>query len=181
MQLQNKLSIIEAILFACGEPVEAQRLCDSAQILPDELPRLILALNQRYSDIGSSVEVLWLNQSYQLVTKKEFAPYIRSAVETKRNAALSPAALEVLTIIAYNQPVTRSFIDDVRGVDSAGVVASLIEKELIEEAGRLDVPGRPMLFKTTDNFLRCFGIASLDDLPPLPTEDMKLSFDDMEK
>lgn len=180
MQLQNKLSIIEAILFACGEPVEIQRLCESAQIEQDALPTLILALNQRYSDTGSAVEILRLNQSYQLVTKKEYAPYIRTAVETKRNSSLSPAALEVLTIIAYNQPITRSFIDDVRGVDSAGVVTSLIEKELIEEAGRLDIPGRPMLFKTTDNFLRCFGLTSLDDLPALPTEDMQLSFDDIE-
>ncbi len=181
MQLQNKLSIIEAILFACGEPVDSERLCDSAGVEPDELPRLILALNQRYSDAEASIEILKLNQSYQLVTKKEFAPYIRAAVETKRNSALTPAALEVLTIIAYNQPITRSFIDDVRGVDSSGVVTSLLEKELIEEAGRLDIPGRPMLFKTTDNFLRCFGLTSLEDLPVLPTEDAQLSFDDVEK
>ena len=86
----------------------------------------------------------------------------------------------MLTIIAYNQPITRSFIDDVRGVDSSGVVNNLIEKELIEEAGRLDIPGRPVLFKTTENFLRCFGLTSLEDLPPLPTEYSQLSFDDVE-
>ena len=154
MQLNDKLSVIEAILFACGEPVEAQRLCDSAEVEPEELPRLILALNQRY--------------------------YIRAAVENKRNCSLSPAALEVLTIIAYNQPITRSFIDDVRGVDSSGVVNSLVEKELIEEAGRLDIPGRPVLFKTTENFLRCFGLTSIEDLPPLPTEYSQLSFDDVD-
>ena len=178
MQLNDKLSVIEAILFACGEPVEAQRLCDSAEVEPEELPRLILALNQR--DSGSSLVILLLNQSYQLSTKKEFAPYIRAAVENKRNCSLSPAALEVLTIIAYNQPITRSFIDDVRGVDSSGVVNSLVEKELIEEAGRLDIPGRPVLFKTTENFLRCFGLTSIEDLPPLPTEYSQLSFDDVD-
>ena len=180
MQLNDKLSVIEAILFACGEPVEAQRLCDSAEVEPEELPRLILALNQRYSDSGSSLVILLLNQSYQLSTKKEFAPYIRAAVENKRNCSLSPAALEVLTIIAYNQPITRSFIDDVRGVDSSGVVNSLVEKELIEEAGRLDIQGRPVLFKTTENFLRCFGLTSIEDLPPLPTEYSQLSFDDVD-
>ena len=102
-------------------------------------------------------------------------------METKRNAALSPASLEVLTIIAYNQPVTRSFVDDVRGVDSGGVVNNLIDKELIEEAGRLDIPGRPMLFKTTDNFLRAFGISSISELPPLPTEDDQISFEEIKE
>ena len=180
MKIKETEAAIEAILFACGEPVEAQRLCDSAEVEPEELPRLILALNQRYSDSGSSLVILLLNQSYQLSTKKEFAPYIRAAVENKRNCSLSPAALEVLTIIAYNQPITRSFIDDVRGVDSSGVVNSLVEKELIEEAGRLDIPGRPVLFKTTENFLRCFGLTSIEDLPPLPTEYSQLSFDDVD-
>ena len=120
-----------------------------------------------------------MDKSSQLATKKEFAPYIRAAMETKRSASLSPAAMEVLTVVAYNQPVTRSFIDDVRGVDSTGVVNSLLEKELIEEAGRLDIPGRPLIFRTTANFLRCFKLSSLEELPPLPTEDSQLSFEDV--
>lgn len=179
MQFNDKLSSIEAILFAFGEPVEAERLAECTETNPGELPKLISVLNQRYIDCGSALEILKLNDSYQLATKKEFAQYIRRAAETKRNAALSPASLEVLTIIAYNQPVTRSFVDDVRGVDSGGVVNNLIEKELIEEAGRLDIPGKPMLFKTTENFLRCFGISSISELPPLPTEDDQMNFDDI--
>lgn len=181
MQLTEKLSAIEAILFTFGEPVEAERLAESTDTAVDELPRLISALNSRYSDCGSAIEVLTLDKCYQLATKKEYADCIRRAMETKRNAALSPASLEVLTIIAYNQPVTRSFVDDVRGVDSGGVVNNLIDKELIEEAGRLDIPGRPMLFKTTDNFLRAFGISSISELPPLPTEDDQISFEEIKE
>lgn len=179
MQLEDKLAVIEAVLFACGEPVEEERLTEACEVERSELSKLIAALNSRYSDCGSSLEVLRLDKSYQLATKKEFAPYIRAAMETKRSASLSPAAMEVLTVVAYNQPVTRSFIDDVRGVDSTGVVNSLLEKELMEEAGRLDIPGRPVIFRTTANFLRCFKLSSLEELPPLPTEDSQLSFEDV--
>lgn len=180
MQLSEKLSAIEAILFAFGEPVEAERLAECSETQLDELSKLIAALNERYNDCGSALEILTLNGSYQLATKKDYAGFIRRAMETKRNASLSPASLEVLTIIAYNQPITRSFVDDVRGVDSGGVVNNLIEKELIEEAGRLDIPGRPVLFRTTDNFLRSFGISSISELPPLPTEDDQISFEEIE-
>lgn len=180
MNLSEKLSVIEAILFACGEPVESERLAASADVDAQELPRLISSLNARYSDSGSALEVLTIDRSYQLATKKDYASFIRTAMETKKNAALSRAAMEVLTIIAYNQPVTRSFVDDVRGVDSGGVLNNLLEKDLVCEAGRLDIPGRPILFKTSDNFLRCFGISSIAELPPLPTEDSQLSFEDVE-
>lgn len=179
MQLSDKLGIIESILFACGEPISSERLAQSAQVEEQELVKLINILNDNYNERSSAVEVIRLDDSFQLVTKKEFAPYIKAALETKKNVALSQAAMEALTIIAYNQPVTRSFIDDVRGVDSGGVVTNLIEKELIEEAGRLDIPGKPILFRTTDNFLRCFGLSSINDLAPLPKDEEQISFDDV--
>ncbi len=180
MEYNEKLSALEAILFALGEPVEDEKLAASAGIEQGELDSFIKLLNDRYSQSGSALEVIKLEGSRQLVTKKEFAPYISAAVRSKRSSALSQASLEVLTIVAYNQPVTRSFIDDVRGVDSSGVVNNLLEKELIAEAGRLDIPGRPVLFKTTENFLRCFGFSSISELPPLPSDEGQISIDEIE-
>ena len=115
--------------------------------------------------------LLQLEDRWQLATKTAYAPYIKDIMDTRRNTPLSPAALEVLAIIAYNQPVSRSFIEQVRGVDSSSTVQTLVQKGLIEEAGRLDLPGRPVSFRTTDVFLRTFGIASLAELPPLHGDD----------
>lgn len=179
MQLDEKISIIEAILFACGEPVEFERLSEASDVETATMHKLVALLNDRYAETNSALEVLKLENSYQLATRKDYAGYIRTAMETRRSATLSPAAMEALTIIAYNQPVTRSFIDDIRGVDTSGVVSSLLEKELIEEAGRLDVPGKPVLFRTTNNFLRCFKLSSINDLPPLPTDNSQVTFDDV--
>ena len=179
MTLDEKISVIEAVLFASGEPVDFERLAIGAGTELSDIHKLVSLLNSNYSERGSALEVIKLEDSYQLVTKESYAPFIRSALESKRTATLSPAAMETLTVIAYNQPVTRSFIEDVRGVDSSGVVSSLLEKELIEEAGRLDVPGRPLSFKTTANFLRCFGLASINDLPPLPSDNSQMTFDDV--
>ena len=103
-----------------------------------------------------------------MVSKKAYAPQIRTAMDLRRNVPLSQAAMEVLAVVAYNQPVTKSFIEQVRGVDCSGVIGSLTTKDLIEEKGRLELPGRPLLYGTTENFLRCFSISSLDELPPLP-------------
>lgn len=179
MQLDEKISVIEAILFASGEPIEADKLAYGAGVDDSDIHKLIAILNSEYVERGSALEVLKLESSYQLATREQFAPYIRAALESKRSATLSPAAMECLTIIAYNQPVTRSFVEDVRGVDSSGVISTLLEKELIEEAGRLDVPGKPVTFRTTANFLRCFGLASIDDLPPLPSDNSQITFDDV--
>ena len=179
MQLEEKISVIEAILFASGEPIDFERLALGAGVETADVHKLVTMLNANYSERGSALEVLKLEDSYQLATKEAYAPYVRTALESKRTATLSPAAMEALTIIAYNQPVTRSFVEDVRGVDSSGVISNLLEKELIEEAGRLDVPGRPVTFKTTANFLRCFGLASINDLPPLPSGNSQMTFDDV--
>lgn len=161
-------SIAEAVLFACGEPVPSERLSDVLNADIKELPDIIKILNERYESTGSAITVKHLGNSWQLCTKKEFAPYILAAMENKKSAPLSNAAMEVLTIVAYNQPVTKSFIEHVRGIDSSSVVNTLVERELLEEAGRLEIPGKPIAYKTTDNFLRCFELNSLGDLPPLP-------------
>lgn len=180
MQLNEIVSALEAVLFACGEPVDSSILAESLAVGQEDIKRLAASLNARYSDCGSSLRVIRLDDSYQLIAVEEWSDYIRSTfdrMDKKRNQGLSPAAVEVLTVIAYNQPVTRSFIDDVRGVDSGRVVNTLLEKELIEEAGRLDIPGRPVLFRTTKSFLRCFGLSSLEALPLVPEDGEQLSLD----
>lgn len=124
--------------------------------------------------------VLKLGNCYQLSTRAEYSGYIKTALENKRTATLSPAAIEVLTIVAYNQPVTKAFIEHIRGIDSSSIVNTLVEKDLLEEAGRLDVPGRPISYKTTNTFLRCFQLSSISELPPLPSHNEQVSFDDVE-
>ncbi|NLZ45657.1 MAG: SMC-Scp complex subunit ScpB [Clostridiales bacterium] len=180
MQLDDKISIIEAIIFAYGEPIDVIKIAEVAQVEPEMVGKLIKLLNDKYESTNSSLKILKLNDSYQFTTRAEYAPYIKLTLETKRNAILSQAALEVLTIIAYNQPVTKSFVEQVRGVDSSSVVNSLVEKELLEEDGRLDLPGRPVSYKTTANFLRCFQLGSLEELPPLSNKDEQMTFDEIE-
>lgn len=170
MEIKDKLGAIEAILFASGEPVEVLRLAEASDTDVGTLPAMIKLLNERYDDCGSGLSIKKLESSYQMCTREEFAPHIRRAIETKRNTPLSNAAMEALTIIAYNQPVSKGFVENVRGVDSSSVINNLVDKGLVEEAGRLDVPGRPLAYKTTSNFLRCFGLDSISELPPLPHE-----------
>lgn len=179
MKINEGISAVEAILFAHGEPIEAEKLCAAAGIEPDMPEKLVRLLVDRYESTGSALTVLKLGNSYQLAVKAEFFDYVRAALESKKNTPLSPAAMEVLTIIAYNQPVTKGFVEHVRGIDSSSVVNSLVEKNLLEEAGRLDVPGKPIAYKTTPAFLRCFQLSSLDDLPALPDSDGQVSFDEI--
>ena len=156
---------IQAILFAAGEPYEKERLAKLLEIDRQTLEQLVERINEWYED--TPFILLELDQCYQMATRAEYAQVIRQALEVKNNTPLSQAALEVLAIIAYNQPVSRAFIEQVRGVDSSSSVSGLLEKGLIEEAGRLDLPGRPVSFRTTDTFLRVFGLSSLADLPPV--------------
>lgn len=179
MKINEGISAVEAILFAHGEPIEAEKLCAAAGVEADMPEKLIQLLVDRYESTGSALTVLKLGNSYQLAVKAEFFDYVRAALESKKNTPLSPAAMEVLTIIAYNQPVTKGFVEHVRGIDSSSVVNSLVEKNLLEEAGRLDVPGKPIAYKTTPAFLRCFQLSSLDDLPALPDSDGQVSFDEI--
>ncbi|MCD7891954.1 MAG: SMC-Scp complex subunit ScpB [Ruminococcus sp.] len=168
MEIKEQLGAIEAILFASGEPVEIYRLSQASDVETGNIPAMINLLNDRYNDCGSGICIKKLESSYQMCTRAEFAPQIKLALETKKSAPLSNAAMEALTVIAYNQPVSKGFVESVRGIDSSSVVNNLVEKGLVEEAGRLDVPGKPIVYKTTSVFLRCFGLNSLADLPPLP-------------
>ena len=176
MEITKKLGAIEAILFASGDPIEIYRLSEASGVDVGTIPRLVRLLNERYDDCGSGLCIKKLDSSYQMCTREEFAPMIKTALETKRSTPLSNAAMETLTIIAYNQPVSKGFIENVRGIDSSSVVNNLVEKGLIEEAGRLDIPGKPIVYRTTPVFLRSFGLASTDDQPILPgqvtTEDV---------
>ena len=163
-------SAIEAILFTAGDPVELSRLAMSLELTESAAATQLGILMQEYADEERGVTIIRLNNSYQMVSVKAYASYVRKAMDLRRNIPLSQAAMEVLAVIAYNQPVTKSFVEQVRGVDCSGVIGSLTAKELIEEKGRLELPGRPLLYGTTDRFLRCFSIASLDELPPIPKD-----------
>jgi len=160
---------LEAVLFASGEAVEAQRLAKLFSVNADDIRRLVDVINDDFEDFP--FEVRRLGDSYQLLTKAQYADIIRQALEAKRNAPLSPAALEVLAIVAYNQPVTRSFIEQIRGTDSSSVLSSLVAKGLVEERGRLEIPGRPLSYGTTAAFLRCFGLQDIEALPKVPAPD----------
>lgn len=168
MDVKEKLGAIEAVLFASGEPVELFRLSEACEVDAGAVPSMIRLINERYDDCGSGICIKKLDSSYQMCTREEFAPRIRAALETKKTTPLSNAAMEVLTIIAYNQPVSKGFVENVRGIDSSSVINNLVEKGLVEEAGRLDVPGKPLIYRTTAVFLRSFGLSSVSELPPLP-------------
>ncbi|MBQ8144941.1 MAG: SMC-Scp complex subunit ScpB [Butyricicoccus sp.] len=159
---------IEAVLFAAGDAIPIDRLTAAVDAPADEVAIALSALADNYDFENRGIMLCRMGDKVQLGTRPIHADAIRRAIEHRRPPSLSPAALEVLTIVAYRQPVTRAYIEQLRGVDSGGTVAGLVEKGLIEEAGRLDVPGRPILFRTTDAFLRTFSIHSLEQLPQLP-------------
>ena len=168
MKASKLQAAIEAILFASGEPVELERIAEALQIEPEVCEQIILNLSAKLDEQNSGICVLKLDNMYQLSSRTEYAEVIRDVLELRKNTPLSQAAFEVLAVIAYNQPVTKSFIEQVRGVDCSGVISTLCQKKLIEEKGRLDLPGRPLVYGTTPDFLRCFSISSLDELPAIP-------------
>ncbi len=168
MKASKLQAAIEAILFASGEPVELERIAEALEIEPEVCEQIILNLSAKLDEQNSGISVLKLDNMYQLSSRTEYAEVIRDVLELRKNAPLSQAAFEVLAVIAYNQPVTKSFIEQVRGVDCSGVISTLCQKKLIEEKGRLDLPGRPLVYGTTPDFLRCFSISSLDELPAIP-------------
>lgn len=171
MTINEMIPAFEAVLFASGEPVEADKFCRIFDIDEETVASVMDMLSDRYEKQGSAIKLIRLDFSYQLCTRSEYAEYIRAALDLRRRTPLSQASLEVLAVIAYNQPVTKAYVEQVRGVDCSGVVSTLVEKGLLEEKGRLELPGRPLLYGTTDNFLRCFGLSSLDDLPEVPRDD----------
>ena len=161
-------SILESLLFAAGHPVSLSQLSEIVEEDPETVRLTLLEMGQEYAEQGRGLEIERFEDRFQMMTAGMNAPYVKTLLDNRRNPTLSPAALEVLAVVAYNQPVTRAYIEQVRGVDCVAVVHNLIEKELIEERGRMDAPGRPLLYGTTMNFLRVFGINSLADLPELP-------------
>lgn len=174
MDIKTCKSALEALLFANGDSVSAERL---AEVLGEELPqveKLLLSLRDEYDLQDRGVCLLRLEDRWQLAARSEYGDMIKKLMDNRRNVPLTPAALEVLAVIAYNQPVSRGFIEQVRGVDSNSTVSKMLEKGLIEEAGRLNLPGRPVSFRTTDAFLRTFGLHSLEDLPPLHEDQLPL-------
>lgn len=172
-------STLEAMLFAAGDAVSIDRLCEVLELPRETVLEAARELSSRYDFEQRGLMLRRIADKLQLCSRPMYAEAVRRVTETRKNASLSPAALEVLTIIAYRQPVTRAFIDQLRGVDSGGTLSSLAEKQMIEEAGRLEVPGRPILYRTTEHFLQAFALESLDDLPALPafTDNEQLSFD----
>lgn len=168
MNNDNLKAVAEAVLFASGEPLDPDKAAKALLVDRETLLDCLSELQQEYKKDSHGIELLNLNGKFQFATKEEYASQIRSVLSIKKNTPLSSAAFEVLAVVAYNQPVTKAFIEQVRGVDCSGVIQTLCQRNLIEEHGRLDLPGRPLLYCTTDNFLRCFEISSLDELPELP-------------
>ena len=169
MELKELESAIEGILFAAGDHMPVERLCLVLEQDRETVDSVCQRLADQYSYERRGIRLVKLENCWQMCSAPDWADQIRKALENRKPARLSQPALEVLAIIAYFQPVTRAYIEQVRGVDSSYTVSLLLERELICEAGRLSVPGRPMQFRTTKNFLRSFGLTSLADLPELPS------------
>ena len=176
----NIISKLEAMLFASGDPIEASKLAEVLELDIETVIKMLGHLGAMYDERESGLMLIKIENKYQLCTREAHSEEVRRLLEIKKNTPLSNAAFEVLAIIAYNRTVTRAFIEQIRGVDCSGPISSLIQKGLIEEKGRLDLPGRPLIYGTTDRFLRCFSLNSLEDLPELPkTEEIeKLSQND---
>ncbi len=171
MEFKEYRAAMEAILFANGDPVSAERLAEVLELDVETVHRLAADLMSEWRARDGGIFMVKLDEQYQLCTRKEYADAVRRSLDIRRNTPLSQAAMEVLAIVAYNQPVTKAFIEQVRGVDCSAVVQGLVQKNLIEEKGRLELPGRPLLYGTTPVFLRCFGVSGLQELPPLPQQE----------
>ena len=168
MKIREMQSKMEAILFAEGEPMEIGKLGQVLELDLETVEKILRLLADRYGEEESGLCLLRLDDSVQISIRPQWSSLVRSALDMRRNVPLSQAAMEVLAVIAYNQPVTRAYIEQVRGVDCSGAISGLINKGLVEERGRLELPGRPLLYGTTLDFLRCMGLSSLEELPPLP-------------
>ena len=177
---KKQIASVEAVLFAAAEPIEYTKIAAALGMDDEQILLCIDALNDKYGVDDSGICLLQLDAKYQLCSKKEYIEAVRNVLDLKRNAPLSQAAFEVLAVIAYNQPITKPYIEQIRGVDCSGVVNTLCQRGLVEEKGRLDVPGRPVLYGTTSDFLRCFSLSSLSDLPELPKDDKEILMSDVD-
>lgn len=167
MEQEQLMRAIEAILFAAGERMDISRLAFALELDPAEVEAAADTLADNFAFERRGIRILKLEKGYQMVSSGEMAEFVTKALETRKPPKLSASQLETLTIIAYYQPATKAMVEQIRGVDSAYSVAALMNKKLIEEAGRLNVPGRPIQYKTTPDFLRTFGLSSLEELPPI--------------
>lgn len=183
MEINQKKSIIEAILFAAGRPVTKNELILALEIPAEDIDSIIKSMQEGYKKEDRGIELISIENSYQLCTKKELYEYIYPILDKRSKPNLSNAALETLSIIAYNPKITRAEIEAIRGVSADACVYKLLEYGLIEESGKLDLPGKPMSYKTTGDFLRMFGYNSLEDLPELPRykldENKQIVIDDL--
>lgn len=168
MELEKAEAIIEAMLFSTGSIITVKDIMNGLEIGSEDIEKIMQKMRAKYEANNSGIELVKVEDGYQLCTKKEYYEYIYPLFDNRSKPSISNAALETLSIIAYNPKVTRSEIDAIRGVNSDGTIYKLLEYNLIEEAGKLDAPGRPTMYKVTSDFLKMFGIASLDDLPELP-------------
>lgn len=170
MEKSEIKAAIEAVLFASGTPVEAERIASALELDTATVKDCADELIDKYKKEKHGIKIVRINSGYQMCSDKEYGTYVRRVMDMKKNTPLSQAAMEVLAVIAYNQPVTKAFIEQIRGVDCSGVVSSLCLKGLIEEKGRLELPGKPLLYGTTDRFLHCFGLENLEGLPTVETK-----------
>ena len=168
MEIKKIRGAIEAILFASGDSVSTDRVAQVLSLDRATAAKLLQSVMDDFNKEDGGVRIVKVEDSYQMCSNPIYAEEIRQALDLHRNTPLSQAAMEVLAIVAYNQPVTKAFVEQIRGVDCSGVLGSLTAKGLIEERGRLELPGRPLLYGTTSDFLRCLNISSLNELPPLP-------------
>lgn len=168
LEMKDLISAAEGILFASGEPVNIDRIALALDLDKDTTEQVLKTLEDQYAYERRGIRLIHMEDSWQLCSAPEYGDIIRRAFEVRKTAKLSQPALEVLTTIAYFQPTTRAYVDQVRGVDSSYTMSMLLERKLIEECGHLQVPGRPRLYRTTKNFLRAFHLTSLEDLPEMP-------------
>lgn len=168
MELNYITGAVESILFASGEPIERKKLAEVLEIEVERVDMIVDELRESYKNENRGFEILKLDNTYQMCSSPYYGEITKKALDHRRNTPLSNAALEILSIVAYNQPVTKAYVEQIRGVDCFYGINALVEKGLIEEKGRMDAPGRPWLYGTTADFLRCFGLQSLDQLPELP-------------
>lgn len=168
MELEKTKAIIEAILFSAGRVVSIKEFMGILELTSEDVELIIQSMKSEFEEQNRGIEIIKVNDGYQLCTKKEYYDYIYPIFDNRAKPTLSPAALETLSIIAYNPKITRAEIEQIRGVNSDGTVYKLLEYNLIEEVGRLDAPGKPAIYSTTNEFLKMFGISNLDELPELP-------------
>lgn len=168
LEIDKTKAIIEAILFSAGRVVETKELMAILELSNEDIDVILQSMKAEFEEQGRGIEIIKVNNGYQLCSKKEYYDYIYPIFDNRAKPNLSTAALETLSIIAYNPKITRAEIEQIRGVNSDGTIYKLLEYNLIEEAGKLDAPGKPTIYKTTPEFLKMFGISSLDELPELP-------------